>query len=159
MRLRFYAILFLLTSCSQPKDALEKIARSRIETMSQHDLDALGKLFADSARIESVGFDKPEIGPSGIRGAYTRYFASTPDLKYEITKITLDENSAVIEYTSSGTMTQSGLEATIPDYFVGKKYTLKNATRIDVEQGKIIREMSYFDQVSFLRQMGFFDPR
>lgn len=137
-RFNILFVMLLAMACTQPKKALQEIAKARIETLNNQNLEALGNLYADSAKIESVGFDKVEIGPAGIRGAYTRYFASSPDLKYEITRITLDDQSAVIEYTSTGTMVQSGLEATIPDYFVGKKYTLKNATRIDVENGRII---------------------
>gem|GEM_PF-6925352 len=37
---------------------------------------------------------------------------------------------------------------------IGKKYTLKNCTRIDIKKGKIAHEMTYFDQLAFLRQVG-----
>ena len=104
-----------------------------------------------------MGFEKIEIGPEGIKGVYTRYFESSPDLTYDITNITLNDHTAVIEYTSTGTMRQSQLEATITDYMIGKKYSLKHCTCIDFQDGKIIREMTYFDQVSFLRQMIYFD--
>jgi steroid delta-isomerase-like uncharacterized protein len=149
--------VWLIAACHPSTGELQKIATDKIEAMNRHDLGALGKLYADSATIESIGFEKIEIGPAGIQNAYTRYFSSTPDLKFEVTKLTLSDQSAVIEYTSTGTMRQSELEATIPDYMIGKKYTLKNATRIDIKNGKIIREMTYFDQLSFLRQMGFFE--
>ncbi|HWA35189.1 MAG TPA: nuclear transport factor 2 family protein [Cyclobacteriaceae bacterium] len=131
----------------------------KFEAMNSHNLDALGNLYSDSARIQSLGFEPTEIGPAGIKGVYTRYFASTPDLKFEISRITTSDESVFIEYTSSGTMQQSPLEAVIPAYMIGKPYTLKNCTRIDVRDGKIVAEMTYFDQLAFLRQMGFFEQK
>jgi steroid delta-isomerase-like uncharacterized protein len=150
-------VLSIVAACSPSNDDLKTIVDAKIDAMNQHDLDALGKLYADSARVESVGFEKIETGPEGIRGAYKRYYASTPDLKFEINNIIYGDHSAVIEYSYSGTMQQSPLEAVIPEYMIGKKYTLKTCTRIDVANGKIVREMTYFDQLAFLRQMGFFE--
>ena len=40
-----------------------------------------------------------------------------------------------------------------------KKYLLKNIVRIDIDGNKITGEYTYFDQVSFLKQMGFFDQK
>ncbi len=150
-----------MIACSEkaPQTRDADIATSKLEAMNNHDLVALGKLYADSARIQSVGFEATELGPDGIQGVYKRYFASTPDLKFDVDRITTADGSIVIEYTSSGTMQQSPLEAVIPEYMIGKKYTLKNCTRIDVKDGKIVAEMTYFDQLAFLRQMGFFDQK
>jgi hypothetical protein len=61
--------------------------------------------------------------------------------------MTVGTDAVVLEYSSSGTMTQSELEVAIPDYFRGKPYTLHHATRITVQDGKITSEMTWFDQV------------
>ena len=76
-------------ACSRENKTVTDGAKARIDLMNQHDLDNLGKLYADSAQIESVGFDKIEIGPEGIKGVYTRYFESSPDLAYDITNMTM----------------------------------------------------------------------
>ena len=165
MHTKIIALLLLTVtiSCKQSnpaaetKEDLEKIARSKIKVMNDHDLDALGKFYADSAKIASTGYPNVETGPAGARGVYSRYFATSPDLRYEITNLNIGEHSVFIEYTSSGTM--QNLEVNVPDYWRGKKYTLKNCTRIDIKDGQVIREMTYFDGVSFLQQMGFFDRR
>ncbi len=155
------ALLFVTFSCGKQRVETGSIAiaNMKIDAMNKHDLEALGNLYSDSARIQSVGFETTEIGPPGIRGVYKRYFASTPDLKFEVTKMTTTNDFVVIEYTSSGTMQQSPLEAVVPEYMIGKKYALKNCTRMDIKDGKIIAEMTYFDQLSFLRQMGFFEQK
>jgi len=44
-----------------------------------------------------------------------------------------------------------------PDYMRGKKYSLQNCTRMSIMNGKITWQVSYFDQVAFLKQVGFFE--
>jgi len=36
-------------------------------------------------------------------------------------------------------------------------YSVKSCTVLEIRNGKIIADISYFDQVAFLRQVGFFD--
>ncbi|MDE3058809.1 MAG: ester cyclase, partial [Bacteroidota bacterium] len=79
------------------------------------------------------------------------------DLKYEMTHEVIGKNSAVVEYSSSGTLENN--EKGVPAYMRGKKYVLKNCTRMDFENGKIVSEATYFDQVSFLKQMGYFEQK
>lgn len=147
-----------MAQCSSPRESkLEDLARQRIKLMNDHDPDGLARLFADSATIGSVGFNEPAIGPAGVREAYRRYFTASPDLQYEITNLVKSDQSVVVEYTSTGTMV--ALEENVPAYMKGKRYTLRNCTRMDIENGKIVREMTYFDQVAFLRQMGFFEQK
>ena len=42
-------------------------------------------------------------------------------------------------------------------YMLDKKYSLQNCTILEIRNHKIVRDASYFDQVSFLRQVGFFE--
>jgi steroid delta-isomerase-like uncharacterized protein len=151
-----FALLIVFYSCSNSNHAaLEKIAHDRIDFMSKHDPKGLSTLYTDNAEVASVGFPEPAIGPAGVIDKYTRYFKSTPDLSYKVTNTVFGDNSVVVEYTCEGTL--QGLEEGVPAYMHGKKYSLVNSTRMDVENGKIVREMTYFDQVSFLRQMSFFE--
>jgi steroid delta-isomerase-like uncharacterized protein len=144
-----------LVRCSTPENTMEVIARARVATMNKHDLQGLSQLFADSAKVESVGFDVARKGPAGVREAYTRYWNTSPDMTYALTSIVAGDHDVVVEYTSVGTMNSP--EKGEPEYMRGKKYTLRNCTRMTIENGKIIREMTYFDQLAFLRQVGFFE--
>jgi steroid delta-isomerase-like uncharacterized protein len=160
MRLTLLVVIATLVGvgCSTTNSELQTIAQKRFDAMQAHDLEAMGALYADSAKVESTGFDKPAIGPEAVKENYRRYFTSSPDLTYALERITVGVDAVVLEYSSSGTMTQSELEVPIPDYFRGKPYTLRHATRLTLKDGKIVGEMTWFDQVAFLRQMGFFDP-
>ncbi|HVS91500.1 MAG TPA: ester cyclase [Mucilaginibacter sp.] len=64
-------------------------------------------------------------------------------------------NSVVVEYTFTGTL--SAPEAGTPDYMKNKKYTLQGCAVFGLKDNKIVKETNYFDQVAFLRQVGFFD--
>lgn len=88
---------------------------------------------------------------------YTRYFASTPDLWYNVTHIINAGENIVVEYTSAGTL--SNPEGNTPTYMKDKKYTLNYCVVFTIKNGQIIKEVDYFDQVAFLRQVGFFDQK
>ena len=124
--------------------------------MNNHDLHTMSLYYDDSATLESVNWQGAEKGAAGVRNVYSRYFASSPDLSYKITKIVIGKNAATVEYTATGTMLH--VEKNVPAYYQDKKYTLKNCTRMELANGKIIHEYNYFDRVAFLQQMGFFDP-
>ena len=61
----------------------------------------------------------------------------------------------MVEYPSAGTMQKP--EAGEPSCMNGKAYTLRNGAVFGVENGKITAESTYFDQLAFLRQVGYFD--
>jgi steroid delta-isomerase-like uncharacterized protein len=142
--------------CSGKKQMAEKeMAIAWIDALNRHDTDGLAGMYTDSAQIESPNWEGVKTGPAGIKEIYGRYFRGTPDLKHQILRITSTDSVIVLEYLSGGTLQNP--EKTTPAYMQGKKYSLRNCTRMDVWNGKISRQVSYFDQVSFLRQMGFFD--
>lgn len=132
-----------------------EIVRTKFDAMNRHDADSLARLYSDSARIESPNWEGAIIGPAQVRDTYARYFKSSPDLKYTITHIIEGTNGATVEYTSEGTLEKN--EQGVPPFMRGKHYVLKNIVRMDIQNGKITDEATYFDQVSFLRQMGFFN--
>lgn len=138
-------------------NGLKKIAQCWLDVLNRHDLEALTRLYDDSVQAESSGWEDIKRGPLAIKEAYGRYFLSSPDLRYTLTNLVISDHALVLEYSSAGTMQH--LENQVPAYMGGKKYILRNCTRMDIREGKIFKQVTYFDQVSFLRQMGFFDQR
>ena len=135
----------------------KKIGQDWISALNRHDTAALEKFYDDSVSIESPNWEGKKKGIAEVKSIYGRYFTSTPDLKQEITQVTATDSALVLEYTSHGTLEK--LEKNIPDYMQGKSYTLQNCTRMIIKNGKIVDQKTYFDQVAFLRQVGFFDQR
>jgi steroid delta-isomerase-like uncharacterized protein len=147
------AVLFVFSSFGQ--QSAMKIVKEKFDLMNKHETAKLAALYADSAVIESPNFDRVEKGVAGVMDAYSRYFKSTPNITYTITRIIPADSVIIVEYTSQGTIDSSATE--VPDFMKGKNYTLKNCSILNISNGKISKDVSYFDQVSFLRQMGYFD--
>ncbi len=125
--------------------------------MNSHDVKALAQEYSLDAQLFSVNWEGAKIGPAGVTEAYTRYFATSPDMVYVITNIIKAKNNFIVEYSSTGTMAKP--EKGEPTYMTGKKYTLKNCAIFIIKKNLIIKETTYFDQVAFLRQVGFFDQK
>ena len=151
----FVVCLLSFSSCKQTTLTNTELVTLRFDALNKHDLAALENLYSDSALIESPNLSAPEKGKNGIHSVYSRYFKSSPDLVYTITKILPGDSSVSVEFTSTGTMKY--LEDGGPAYMLDKKYSLHNCTILEIRNHKIVRDASYFDQVSFLRQVGFFE--
>jgi len=133
------------------------LVKQRFAAMNRHDTDAIAKLYADGAVIQSPNAEKDVLGPAGIRSVYRRYFLTSPDMKYSITRIIPADSSATVEFTFTGTMQH--MEDAGAKYMLGKRYTLKSCVILEVHDQKFVRDVSYFDQVAFLRQVGFFEQK
>ncbi len=150
-------LLCLIAGVQAQKPDMMQIVQKKFDMLNRHDLDHFADIYSDTARIESVGFDKPRTGIAGLKEAYGRYFKTSPDMTYTISRITAGADCVAVEYESVGTMTN--LEGGSPEYMRGKKYTLKNCTVFHIQNGKITDESSYFDQLAFLRQMDYFNQK
>ena len=134
---------------------LRTMANAWMDALNRHDTDAIAKMYSTDAQLESPNWEGVKTGRVAAMEVYGRYFSSTPDLQQKMTHLVTTDSNIVIEYVSWGTLLNP--EKNTPDYMRGKKYTLQNCTRLDVRNGKIVRQVNYFDQVAFLRQVGFFD--
>jgi steroid delta-isomerase-like uncharacterized protein len=140
------------------QSAIKGVSTEWIDALNRHDLEFLSGMYTDSIHLESPNWEGIKTGKTQAKEIFQRYFSSIPDLTYEIIHVIEAEDALVIEYYSSGRLQKP--EAGTPEYMRGKKYRLRNCTRLDIEHGKISNMVSYFDQVAFLRQVGFFDqPR
>lgn len=134
-----------------------KLIDDHFKALSNHDVKAIAAGYADSAKVYSPNWEGAKTGPAGVTEVYTRYFASTPDLAYKVIDVINAGQNIVVEYTSGGTL--SNPEGSTPAYMKDKKYTLNYCAVFTIKNGKIIKETDYFDQVAFLRQVGFFDQK
>lgn len=147
-------ISLFFTGCGTMTE--NSLANKWIDALNRHDTNAIARLYDDSATIESPNWEGIKTGPDEIRTIYSRYFSSK-DLTQKITHVLASDTCLVIEYDSWGVLQNP--EKLTPEYMRGKKYLLHNCTRMNLIKGKIIRQKTYFDQVAFLRQMGFFEER
>jgi len=135
--------------------AQSNLIEEHYKAINAHDVKTVALGYAADAQIFSPNWEGAEKGIEGATGVYTRYFKSTPDLAYTVTNTVSTNDTVVVEYTFTGTL--SNPENGTPDYMKGKKYTLKGCAVFVLKNNKIAKETDYFDQVAFLRQVGFFD--
>ena len=142
-------------SLAQAGPKPEALVRAHFDLLNRHDLNGLAAQYAPDAVLRSMSWEGDHHGPAEARTAYGRYFTASPDLRYVITNLVVAPGGITVEYTSTGTMQKP--EAGEPSYMDGKAYTLRNCAVFGVKNGKITFESTYFDQLAFLRQVGYFD--
>lgn len=135
--------------------AQSSIIDDHFKAINDHDVKAVASTYAQDAQIFSPNWEGAKMGPDGATEVYGRYFKSTPDLAYRVMNVIHADNTIVVEYSFSGTL--SNPEAGTPDYMKGKKYATQGCAIFILKDNKIAKETDYFDQVAFLKQVGFFD--
>jgi steroid delta-isomerase-like uncharacterized protein len=155
--IQFIIIFILLGSYSNTFGQSSKLIDDHFKALEAHDVKAIASGYSDSAKVYSPNWEGAKTGPPGLTEVYTRYFASTPDLTYQVNNIIYAGDNIVVEYTSAGTL--SNPEGNTPAYMKDKKYSLNYCVVFTIKNNKIVKETDYFDQVAFLRQVGFFDQK
>jgi len=155
--LSFLLLLAFSGVYAQQDPINQQLITAYFEALNRHDTTAIAGFYADTASLLSPNWEGAKKGRAAIREVWRRYFTSTPDLHYQVTYVLATPHTAVVEYDSFGTL--SAPEAGTPDYMRNKAYRLHNITRFEISKGRITHASSFFDQVDFLKQVGFFDQK
>lgn len=154
--LLFACLLFANKNFAQAKENIQLVNKF-FDAINAYDTTLLKTFCDDSVHIQSPNWEGTQIGTHALAVVYYRYFTGTPDIKYSITNIISCDTSVVVEFIFSGKF--SNPEEGTPGYMRNKNYSIKGISRIDITANKIKNIVTYFDQVSFLRQVGFFDQK
>ncbi|MDO3628148.1 nuclear transport factor 2 family protein [Mucilaginibacter sp. BT774] len=157
-QLSYYKTILILMFLSQFVQAqTTDLISEHFKLLNSHNIQALASEYTDDAEIFSPNWQGAKIGPAGITEVYSRYYKTTPDLTYTVTNTIKSGDNIIVQYSWGGTMAKP--ENGEPAYMEGKKYTLQCCAIFVIKNNKIIKETNYFDQVAYLRQVGFFDQR
>ena len=108
------------------------------------------QLFTDDCIYEDVPTGAVNIGKVALRKFAEFFFSVAPDFKVELSKRFENDRWATGEWTMSGT--QKGDMPNLPA--TGKPFSIRCATIIELENGRIRRCSDYWDMAAFLRQLG-----
>lgn len=104
---------------------------------------------------DDIVYVNPATGKTdkkGMHGFHTMLFSAFPDIFYQIDRLIVNGDTAVIECTVSGT--QKGDFVGLPPS--EKQIKLPVAFVVDFEEGGIARTWnSYFDTGTMMRQLGY----
>lgn len=128
---------------------------SYIDTVvNNKQLDSLGFFFSNNF-IRKVNNIDSAVNTAEMSANLTILFKAFSDLRIDIDYIIATEDKVFVNWTKTGT--------NMGDYgdrpATGKKIKISGITRIDLnEEGKIIYENIYYNELSFMQQLGYALP-
>jgi steroid delta-isomerase-like uncharacterized protein len=132
-------------------DAREVSDRST-DLINAHDAEAIGALYADDAVFTDPSGEFR--GREAIVQYWQGFFQAFPDMVGRDEFKAESGDTAINEWSASGTH-QGPLETpegTIPA--TGKQITIRGCDVVTVRDGRITSHRAYFDQLSFMAQLG-----
>jgi limonene-1,2-epoxide hydrolase len=152
----FYLLLFIFScqACLSQTTESEKIVGRFFNAVNAHDTIAIAQLFSANSKGESPNWGSVQTGGNAIAHEFARNFAGDSILKFNIINMIDAKNSVIAEYNFSGRISSTAKE--VPAYMHGKDYDFKACSIFSLSNEKITAIRTYFDQVAFLKQMGFF---
>lgn len=135
----FFSISFLITSCNRSCERNkenEQLVKQYFELFNAHEWQKLSDLYADNAE-----FKDPSLGNGIVKQSkndfvkkYTELNQIFPDLKDQVINIyPSGEKHIIVEFVSTGTA---------PDL---SKFELPICTIFTIENGKITKDFTYYD--------------
>jgi len=144
------AMLLLLVVTVGASDAKAKgeaaIAEQWIAAWNSHSPDKMLPLFADDILYEDVAFGEVSHGKDEVSKFAASEFEAVPDLELKLLRSDIHGGHGTIEWSFSGTDKDI--------YKTGKKFTVRGVSVIDVRDGKIVRNLDFYDSGTIMRQVG-----
>jgi steroid delta-isomerase-like uncharacterized protein len=143
------------TSCQEERTSssaaeADNLVGELFAAWSEHEPERLNGLFADNGIYEDVPAGDTYTGPDEIKDYLRSVFTWAPDFRVNLTFMAVSGETVVVEWTMEGTQTGpiDGFPAT------GNRFSVKGASVIELENGKIRRNTDYYDMATFAMQLG-----
>jgi steroid delta-isomerase-like uncharacterized protein len=117
---------------------------------STQDIERVVSLCTDQCVYEDVPLGVANHGKQELRAFGQQVFTAFPDFKIQVTNHVTAGDWAMLEWTMSGTHQADlpGIPAT------GKSFSVRGATALELDDGRISRNSDYWDMATLLRQLG-----
>jgi predicted ester cyclase len=132
----------------------KEIALSLFEALNARDLSVWSQHLAEDYLAEHPGVSVPLDKTRSI-GYHQRFVTALPNIHFEVLHVLSEGDHVLIHWTGSGAheerlATVTG--ETIPP--TRRRVKVSGAMLTEVRDGKIVRDWSYWDQLSLLAQLG-----
>jgi steroid delta-isomerase-like uncharacterized protein len=122
------------------------VAEKWIAAWNSHNPDKMLSLFTDDIVYEDVAFGEVSHGSAELRKFAASEFEGIRDLELKLDRANIHNGHGTIEWTFSGTD---------KDVFkTGKKFSVRGVSVIDMRDGKISRNLDFYDVATIMRQVG-----
>jgi steroid delta-isomerase-like uncharacterized protein len=136
------------------EDENKQIALSIIEALNARDLSLWSQHLAEDYMAEVPGVKAP-LNKTKTMGYHQRFVTALPNIHFEVLHVIAEGDHVLIHWMARGThderlATVTG--ETIPP--TQRSVRVSGALLVEVRDGKIVRDWSYWDQLSLLAQLG-----
>jgi steroid delta-isomerase-like uncharacterized protein len=122
------------------------LAEKWIAAWNSHNPDKMLPLFTNDIVYEDVAFGEVSHGSAELRKFAASEFEGVPDLELKLVRADIHSGHGTIEWMFSGTD---------KDVFkTGKKFSVRGVSVIDMRDGKISRNLDFYDVATIMRQVG-----
>ena len=128
------------------KDQDTAIGEKWVAAWNSHDADKMLPLFTDDIVYEDVAFAEVNHGQAELRKFVIAEVEGVPDLQLKLERAEISNGHGTIEWTFSGT------DKAV--FNTGKKFSVRGVSVIDVRDGKISRNLDFYDAATIMRQVG-----
>ena len=134
----------------QTAKQVEKTLRSYFEAGSNRDLEGMASFWHPEVVLDlvPVGIFR---GPGEYRGYFEEVFGAIPDSEFTVIRITANSHTGVVEWRFRGTFSGRPFQGIEPN---GRTIELRGCDCFDVEDGKIVKNVAFYDGMDFARQVG-----
>jgi steroid delta-isomerase-like uncharacterized protein len=132
----------------------ETFVRSLYDAWNERKFDVQAEAMASDGKVVIAGTGDVFEGPEGARRYASGWAAGFPDGRITVDNVVAAGDTVVAEFTGRGTHTGT-LETSmgaIPA--TGRSLTLKLCDVVEIKDGKIQTQRTYFDSGSMMAQLG-----
>jgi steroid delta-isomerase-like uncharacterized protein len=130
------------------------LIRSLYDAWNARDFEQGAEAMAPDGKITLAGTGDVFEGPDGSRAYSASWANGFPDGQVTVDNIFGDGDRVVVEFTGRGTHTGT-LETSMGSIpATGRSMTIKLCDVVQLENGKIVAQTSYFDTGSMMAQLG-----
>ena len=121
-------------------------AEKWIAAWNSHNPDKMLALFTDDIFYEDVAFGEVSHGSAELRKFAASEFEAVADLELKLLRADIHNGHGTIEWMFSGTDKDV--------YKTGKKFSVRGVSVIEMRDGKISRNLDFYDSATIMRQVG-----
>jgi len=137
-------------------ETAREVAAEYFDALGAHDLDRAVAQWKPGSIDHLFGFGDL-VAPDGIRDYFANVFAAVPDFRFEVRALVAEGDQVAVHWHADGTFDGTErFQGLVPN---GKPFHLEGCDLLTVEDGKIVANQAYTNEMEFARQVGVLPPK
>ena len=136
------------------RKAVEEHVRSYLDAIGRRDVEALGAHWSEDG-IEDLVPIGILRGREEVKDFFRGVFAAMPNAETTCLRVVAAESSAAVEWRMTGIFDGEPFQGVDP---TGKPIDVRGLDIIEIEDGLIVSNTAYYDNMAYARQVGLMPP-